>query len=186
MDTHARILTLVTTLAAAMMTSPEALAKEEWVRVKSHDGRASVLFPEKPKEIKTTSRRSPAGKVETRKAQYEEEGALLSIAGTPLPRAALRFAGADKILRNAAEGVVGNHYAKKISEKRTQISGQPAVILEFRVPDYEDGNHPGYRGISIALLVDQTLYVITGILTREDPKAKAKQQKLLGSIQVHK
>ena len=52
--------------------------------------------------------------------------------------------------------------------------------------DYDDEEHPGYRGIAIALLVDQILYVINGILTKEDPKSKAMQQKLLGSIQVHK
>jgi hypothetical protein len=68
----------------------------------------------------------------------------------------------------------------------TKIGGEPAIVLEYRVPDYDDEDHPGYRGIAIALLVDESLYVINGILTKEDPKAKAKQQKLLGSIQVHK
>ncbi|UCF47646.1 MAG: hypothetical protein JSU89_10765, partial [Myxococcales bacterium] len=101
-------------------------------------------------------------------------------------RAALTFAGTDKILRNAAEGILGEYLAKKTSEKRTKICGEPAVVLEFRVPDYEDKDHPGYRGIAIALLVDETLYVITGILTREDPKSKAKVRKLLESIRVHK
>ena len=32
-----------------------------------------------------------------------------------------------------------------------------------------------------ALLVDQTLYVVTGIVTKEDPKSKAKVRKLLGA-----
>ena len=185
MHTHTLFVAVVAALVASSM-APNASAEEEWVRVKSHDERASVLFPGEPENIETTSRKSPAGKVDTRRAQYEEEGALLSIAGTKLPRAALKFAGTDKILHNAADGVVGKYYAKKTSEKKIRIGGEPAVILEFRVPDYEDENHPGYRGISIALLVDETLYVVTGILTREDPKSKAKQQKLLGSIQVHK
>ena len=65
----------------------------------------------------------------------------------------------------------------------SQVSAEAAWV---RVPDYDDKDHPGYRGIAIALLVDRTLYVVNGILTDEDPKAKAKQQKLLGSIQVHK
>jgi hypothetical protein len=106
--------------------------------------------------------------------------------GTKLPRAALTFAGTDKILRNAAEGVLGTYLAKKTSEKRTKIGGEPGLILEYRVPDYEDEDHPGYRGMAIALLVDGTLYVINAILTREDPKSKAKVTKLLESIQVHK
>jgi hypothetical protein len=186
MHIDARLVTIIVALTAVIVAPPEASAEETWVRVKSHDERVSVLFPRKPDKIETTSRKSPAGKVDTRRVQYEEEGVLLSIAGTKLPRAALKFAGSDKILHNAAEGVFAKYYAKKTSEKKTKISGEPAVILEFRVPDYEDENHPGYRGISIALLVDETLYVITGILTKEDPKSKAKQQKLLGSIQVHK
>jgi len=186
MHMHTRILAVVAALGLVSIAPPQASAEEEWVRVMSHDEKASVLFPSKPEKIETTSRKSPAGKVDTSRAQYETEGVLLSIAGTKLPRVALKFAGSDKVLHNAAEGVVGKYYATKTSEKKTKIGGEPAVILEFRVPDYEDENHPGYRGISIALLVDGTLYVVTGILTKEDPKSKAKQQKLLGSIQVHK
>ncbi|NNE45788.1 MAG: hypothetical protein HKN37_03925 [Rhodothermales bacterium] len=152
----------------------------------SIDKKASVLFPDKPDKTETVSRKSPAGTIRTNIQRYEREGALLTINGTTLPRAALRFAGEKKILGNAAEGVLGKYYGKKVSEKRTTIDGAPAVVLDYRVPDYDDKDHPGYRGTAIALLVDDRLYVVNSILTKENPKAKAMQQKLLGSIRVHK
>jgi hypothetical protein len=124
--------------------------------------------------------------IETHRVQYETEGVMLSIAGTQLPRAALTFASTKKILRNAVDGVLATYLGKKVSEKKTKIGGEPAVVLKYLVPDYNDENHPGYRAIAMALLVDDTLYVVNGILTKEDPEAKAKQQKLLESIKVHK
>jgi len=186
MRTHVRMLTVLAALVTASILTSEVSAEETWVRVISHDEKVSALFPIQPEKIETLTRKSPAGTINTRRVQHETEGILLSLAGTQLPRTALKLAGTDKILRNAAEGVLARYLATKTSEKKTQIGGEPAVILEFRVPDYEDNSHPGYRGIAIALLVDQTLYVINGIVTKEDPKAKAKQQKLLDSIQVHK
>ena len=186
MRTRTRMLTVLAALVTASILAPEVSAEETWVRVMSHDKKASALFPAQPDKIETLTRKSPAGTINTRRGQYETEGALLSLAGTKLPRAALKFAGTDKILRDAAEGVLGKYLAKKTSEKKTTIGGEPAVILEFRVPDYEKEDHPGYRGVAIALLVDETLYVITGIVTKEDPKSKAQVRKLLESIQVHK
>jgi hypothetical protein len=180
------MLTVLAALLTASMFSSQSSAEETWVRVVSHDKRASALFPSQPDKIETVSRNSPAGTINTRRRQYQSEGVLLSLAGTKLPRAALRFASTDKILRNAAEGVLATYLGKKVSMIETKIGGEPAIVLEYRVPDYDDEDHPGYRGIAIALLVDESLYVINGILTKEDPKAKAKQQKLLGSIQVHK
>jgi hypothetical protein len=186
MQASSRFLVVVAALIAAFILTPQVSAEERWVRVVSHDEKVSALFPTQPEKIETLSRKSPAGTIKTRRAQYESEGVLLTIAGTKLPKAALRLAGTDKILRNAAEGVLGTYLAKKTSQRKTKIGGEPAVILEYRVPDYDDEEHPGYRGIAIALLVDQTLYVINGILTKEDPKSKGMQEKLLGSIQVHK
>ena len=170
MQTNSRFLVVVTALIAAFILSPQVTAEETWVRVVSHDEKDSALIPRQPDKIETLSRKSPAGTIKTRRAQYESEGALLSIAGTKLPRAALRLAGTDKILRDAAEGVLGTYLAKKISQRKTEIGGAPAVILEYRIPDYDDEEHPGYRGIAIALLVDQTLYVVNGNLTKEDTK----------------
>jgi len=181
-----RIIGVITLFIVASTFSSRGFAEETWFLVVSQDKKVSVLFPEEPTEIEELSRRSPAGAIHTRRAQYESEGALLTIAGTKLPNMALRFAGADKILHNAAEGVLSNFLGKRTSEKKTKIGGEPAVVLKYLVPDYEKKDHPGYRGIAIALLVDKTLYVINGILTKEDPKSKAHQKKLLGSIQVHK
>ena len=180
-----RTLALVGLITASLAPS-EVFAEETWVRVTSPDKKASVLFPSERYKTEDLTTKSPAGTIHTRRAVYEAEGVLLSVAGTQLPRAALRFAGTDKILRNAAQGVLDTYLGKRVSQKKTKISGEPAVVLEYRVPHYEDEAHPGYRGIAIALLVDERLYVINGILTRENPKAKANQQKLLGSIQVHK
>jgi hypothetical protein len=179
-----RALAVVAALFAGAIVSFRVSAEETWVRVTSHDKRVSVLFPSHPDRIETLSRKSPAGTINTRRAQYETEGVLLSIAGTQLPSTALKFAGANKILRNAAEGILDTYLGKKVSEKKMKISEEPAIVLEYLVPDYEDKDHPGYRGIAIALLVDQTLYVVNGILTKEDPKSKANQQKLLGSIEI--
>jgi hypothetical protein len=185
MHTPIRALAVIAALVAASIIPPRVSAEETWVRVTSHDNKVSVLFPSHPDKIETLSRKSPAGTINTRRAQYETEGVLLSISGTQLPSAALKLAGTNKILRNAAQGVLDTYLGKKVSEKKMKISGEPAVVLEYLVPDYDDKDHPGYRGIAIALLVDQTLYVVNGILTREDPKSKANQQKLLGSIEVH-
>jgi hypothetical protein len=185
LHTTIRALARLAALAAVSLVSSGVSAEETWVRVTSHDQKVSVLFPSHPDKIETLTRKSPAGKIDTRRAQYETEGVLLSIAGTQLPSAALKLAGANKILRNAAEGILDTYLGKKVSEKKMKISGEPAIVLEYLVPDYEDKDHPGYRGIAIALLVDQTLYVVNGLLTKEDPKSKANQQKLLGSIEVH-
>lgn len=185
MDRRVRAIEVIALFIMAAVFSSRVFADETWVRVVSHDKKVSVLFPSKPDKVEELSRKSPAGTINTRRAQYESDGALLSIAGTKLPNAALKLAGTDNILRNAAEGILANYLGKKVSENKTKISGEPAVILEYLVPDYEKKDHPGYRGIAIALLVDKTLYVINGILTKEDPKSKANQQKLLGSIQVH-
>jgi len=186
MDRRVRALGVVALFIMTAVFSTRLFADETWVRVVSHDNKVSVLFPSQPDKVEELSRKCPAGTIHTRKAQYESDGALLSIAGTKLPNAALKLAGTDKILRNAAEGVLANYLGKKVSENKTKINGEPAVILEYIVPDYEKKDHPGYRGVAIALLVDKTLYVINGILTNEDPKSKANQEKLLGSIQVHK
>ena len=186
MHTHARILTAAAVLVTASTLCSQVSAEAAWVRVTSDDKKASVLFPTRPDKVETLSRKSPAGTINTRRAQYDGAGVQLSIAETKLPRAALTFAGPDKILRQAVAGILARDLGQTVSETKTKIGGEPAVILEYRVPDYDDKDHPGYRGIAIALLVDRTLYVVNGILTDEDPKAKAKQQKLLGSIQVHK
>jgi hypothetical protein len=142
------MLTVLAALVTASILAPEVSAEETWVRYVSHDKKASALFPAQPDKIETLTRKSPAGTINTRRGQYEREGALLSLAGTKLPRAALRFAGTDKILRDAADGVLGKYFAKKTSEKKTTIGGEPAVILEFHVPDYDKEDHPGYRGDS--------------------------------------
>ena len=186
MHTHTRILTAAAFFITASTLCSQLSAKAAWVRVMSDDKRASVLFPSRPDKVETLSRKSPAGTINTRRAQYERAGIQLSIAQTKLPRAALTFAGPDKILRHAVAGILAKDLGQALSETKTKIGGEPAVIVEYRVPDYDHEDHPGYRGIAIALLVDRTLYVVNGMLTDEDPKAKAKQQKLLGSIQVHK
>jgi hypothetical protein len=186
MRLYTRILAAFAALIAMSLLAPQASAEEKWVRVMSEDQKASVLFPAKPDKIETVSRKSPAGTISTHLTQYEREGVLLVINGTQLPRVALVFASSDKILSNAVEGLLAKYYGKKVSERRTNIDGEPAVVLRYLVPDYEDKDHPGYRGIGIAFIVDDRLYVVNSILTKEDPKARAKQQKLLGSIQIHK
>jgi hypothetical protein len=170
----------------ASVVCPQAFAQEGWVRVESHDKKASVLFPSHPDKVETLSRKSPAGTINTRIARYEREGALLTITGTQLPSVALRFASTDKILRSAVEGVLDRYLGKKVSQKEIKIDGEPAVMLQYSVPDYDDPNHPGYKGTAIAFLVDGTLYVVNSILTRENPQARAEQEKLLGSIRIHK
>ena len=181
-----RIAPVVAAFVAVSILCAQATADEKWVRVFSKDKKVSVLFPTQPQKFETVKRKSPAGTIETRRARYETDKVLFVINGTTLPGVALAFASTDKILGNAVEGVLATYLGTKVSEKRIRIDGEPAVVLEYRIPDYEDEDHPGYQGIAIALLVDGALYVVNGILTKEDPKAKAKQRKLLGSIQVDK
>ena len=100
-------------------------------------------------------------------------------------KGAVSFAGPKRILRRATEGVLDTYLGKPISQERTEIGGAPAVVLDYRLPDYDDHELPGYHGIAIAVLVDNALYVVNGILTSEDPRAKVKQQRLLTSLQVH-
>ena len=186
MHAYTGMLASVAVLIATSVFALQASADEEWVRVMSEDNKASVLFPAKPDKVEVVSRKSPAGTIQTHITRYEREGALLTINGTQLPGVALAFAGEKKILSNAVEGVLSKYYGKKVSEKRTTIDGAPAVILEYLVPDYEDKDHPGYRGTAVAVLVDDRIYVVNSILTKENPKSKAMQQKLLGSMRVHK
>lgn len=168
----------------SVLAATNARADEPWVRITSEDKRASVLFPSQPDKVETLSRKSPAGTIQSRRATYERAGVLLTITQTDLPRAALAFTTNAKLLKRAAEGVLSNFFGEEVSQKRMKIGGEPALTVDYRVPDYDDPSHPGYRGIAIALLVDQKLYVVNGILTSEDPAAEKKQKKLLNSIRV--
>ncbi len=185
MRTYTRILAVVTAFVTASIVFPQASAQQEWVRVESADKKASVLFPSHPDTIETATRKSPAGTINTRLARYERVGALLTINETKLPRVALRFASTDKILRRAVDGVLETYFGKKTSQTKIKIDGKPAVLLHYRVPDYDDDDHPGYRGTAIAFIVDGTLYVVNSILTRDNPRARVEQERLLGSIEVH-
>ena len=186
MHNYAAMLAFVAVLVATSVSAPQASADEAWVRVTSEDGKASILFPARATKVDTVSRRSPAGTIQTYTSRYDGDGALFTISGTDLPRAALRLAGEKKILRNAVDGVLAKYYGKKVSEKRTSFDGAPAVVLEYVVPDYDNKDHPGYRGMAIALLIDDRLHLVNSILTKENPQSKAMQKKLLDSIQVHK
>ena len=111
---------------------------------------------------------------------------MLTIAETELPRAAFAFTSPNRLLRRAVDGVLGSFLGEPKSRKKTTNGGEQAMVLEYRIHDFEDAGHPGYDGIAIALLVDRKLYVVNGILTSKDPRAKAKQSKLLNSLRVHK
>ena len=186
MCVHTRTLAVVAALIAASIPCLQTSAQEEWVRVESDDKKASVLFPSQPDKVETQSRKSPAGTIHTRIARWEREGALLTITQTKLPSVALRFASTSKILGSAVDGILERYLGTRISQKKIKMDGEPAVRLRYRVPDYDDEDHPGYRGTAIAVLVDGTLYVVNSILTKENPQTRAEQEKILGSIQIYK
>ena len=179
------LLLLFAGIATVGLVHGRGAAADDWVRVMSDDKRASVMFPSEPDKVEKLTRSSPAGRIVTERAIYERAGVLLTIAQTKLPPAAIALVGPRKLLRRAAGGVLENFLGTAVSQKQMEIGGKPGMVLRYRVPDYDDAAHPGYEGIAIALLIDDKLYVVNGILTSEDPKAKAKQTRLLASIRVH-
>jgi len=173
-------------VAALLGFAPAAVLAEDWYRIESGDGKASVLFPNRAEEVRELVDKTPGGKVVTRVAEHQDESVMLTISETKLPRLAMSFAG-PKLIFSYAKGIVLNKaFGKEISSEPQEIGGaDAAIVMRYEAVDFEDENHPGYAGLAVFLIVDTHIYVVNSMLSKATPDARAVQEKLLGSIQVH-
>ncbi len=171
---------IITTLARLHAQTPEA----GWYRIYSDDKKASVLFPNKAETIKTTTDKTPAGKVSTQVSEHQSEGLLFTISESRLPGLAVTFAGKDTIYKNAAGNVVNRAYGKQISTEKTKIDGHDALILRYECADFDEANHAGYRGLAVFVMVDKNLYLVNSMLSKETAGNVAMQDKLLKSLRI--
>ena len=178
------ILLLVT--AAMLGFAPAIASAEDWYRVNSGDGKASVLFPNRAEEVRELVDKTPGGKVVTRVSEHQSEGILMSISETKLPPLAMSFAGPKLIFSNAKGIVLSKVFGRETSSERSEITGaDAAMVMHYESVDFDDENHPGYAGLAIFLIVDRHIYVVNSMLSKDTPNNQAAQEKLLGSIQIH-
>lgn len=177
------------TLCAVLLTSfglPLALA-QEWYRVESSDGRASVLFPNQAEDVREMVDKTPGGKVTTRVAEHQGEGIMLTISETKLPTMAMSFAGPKLIFSNAKGKVLGKAFGREISSESIEVDGADAsMVLRYESVDFDDPNHPGYAGMAIFTIVEEYIYVINSMLSKATPGNEAMQEKLLGSLRIQR
>ena len=79
-------------VAALLGFASAAAPAEDWYRIESGDGKASVLFPNRAEEVREQVDKTPGGKVVTRVAEHQDESVMLTISETELPRLAMSFA----------------------------------------------------------------------------------------------
>ena len=165
---------------------PMALA-DEWYRVESNDGRASVLFPDRAEEIQELVDKTPGGNVVTQVAEYQGDGILMSISETKLPPLAATFAGPKIIFKNSKGSVLKSALGREISSKRIEVAGaDAAMMLRYESVDFDDEDHPGYTGLAVFVIVDKKyVYVVNSMISKKTPDNQAMQDKLLDSIQIH-
>lgn len=159
---------------------------EDWYRVQSGDGRASVLFPNPADEVRELVDKTPGGKVVTRVAEHHGDGILMTISGSKLPRLAMTFAGPKVIFNNAKGSVLSKAYGSELSSEHSEIEGaDAALVMRYEAPDLENEGHPGYTGLAVFVIVGKHIYVVNSAINKKTPDNEAMQKKLLGSIQIH-
>jgi len=180
-------------LAITFHALPGNANAEEWHRISSVDGRASVTFPVPldEDEVKTTVDRTPAGKATTRILEYQDEGMLFTISGTELPRIALRLAGEEMIMRKSKEGLLSKAYGKETSYDRYDgLKGPEAMLLKYDSANFNKEDHPGFKGFAVLFVLGKKLYMVNSMLVKgTDGATQAKnlvaQERLLKSIEIH-
>ncbi len=176
-----RMLLSVTLIACAF----SAAAAEDWQRVRSQDGRASVLFPVIPQDVQEIKTRTPGGAVVTQVAEYQSEGLLLSISASKLPRLAVTFAGPEFILKNSKGGVLSSAIGREVSTKPLELEGaKAALVMRYEAAHFEDASHPGFSGLALFAFVDSYVYVINSMISKNTPDNEAMQEKLLRSFRI--
>jgi hypothetical protein len=166
---------------------------EEWHRISSVDGRASVMFPVALDEnkVRTSVERTPAGKATTRMLEYQDEGMLFTISGTELPGLAIRLAGKTTILKKSKEGLLSKAYSKETSYVEYDVlKGPKAMLLKYDSANLQKEGHPGYNGFAVLFVLGKKLYVVNSMLEKGTDGATrdknlAAQEKLLKSIKIN-
>ncbi len=170
---------------ALMACALPAQAAEEWYRVQSRDGRASVLFPFIPEDVTELRTRTPGGSVVTRVAEHQGDGILLSISASQLPRLAVRFAGPEFILDNSKGGVLSSAIGRELSSEPLELEGaRAALVMRYEAAHFEDERHPGFAGLALFAFVDSYVYVINSMISKSTPDNEAMQEKLLRSFRI--
>ena len=176
---------LVLVMILGIVGLPQVRA-EDWYRVESHDGRASVLFPNRAEETEELVKRTPGGNVVTRVAQHQGDGILMSISESKLPGLAVAFAGPKIIFKNSKGSVLDSAIGREISSKRIEIDGaNAAMVMRYESVDFEDSSHPGYAGMAVFVMLDKYVYVVNSMISKQTPDNKAMQDKLLHSIRIN-
>jgi hypothetical protein len=166
---------------------------EEWHRIPSVDGRASVMFPIPLDEnkVRTTVDKTPAGKATTRMLEYQDEGMLFTISGTELPGLAVQLAGETTIMKKSKEGLLSKAYSKEASYVQYDgLKGPKAMLLKYDSANLQKEGHPGFKGFAVLFLLGNKLYMVNSMLengtdeTTQDENLAA-QEKLLKSIEIH-
>ena len=176
---------LLFAFAAILALSPAVASAEDWYRVESKDGKASVLFPNRAEEVREIVDRTPGGKVRTRVSEHHSEDIMMTLSETKLPHLAMSFAGPKLIFRNAKGIVLHKAFGRELSAERSEIAGaDAAMVMHYESVHFEDESHPGYHGLAVFLIVDMHIYVVNSILSKDTADSRAAQEKLLDSIQV--
>ena len=166
---------------------------EEWHRIPSVDGRASVMFPVPLDEnkVRTTVDKTPAGKATTRRLEYQDEGMLFTISGTVLPGLAIQLAGETTIMKKSKEGLLSKAYSKEASYVQYDgLKGPKAMLLKYDSANLKKEGHPGFKGFAVLFVLGKKLYVVNSMLENGTDEATqdenlAAQEKLLKSIEIH-
>ncbi len=162
---------------------PAPAAAEEWYRIESADGRASVLFPNPADDLTELVSKTPAGSIVTRVAEHQGDGILMSISGSTLPRLAVMFAGPNILFSNAKGSVLHEAFGREISSESIEIENADAAMeLRYEAADFEDEDHPGYTGLAVFVIDGKQLYVVNSMISKRTADNQAMQAKLLGSI----
>ena len=176
---------MIVTVVLGVIGLPVVLA-DEWYRIESQDGRASVLFPDRAEEMQELVDKTPGGNVVTQVAEYQGDGILMSISETKLPPLAATFAGPKIIFKNSKGSVLKSALGREISSKRIEVAGaDAAMMLRYESVDFDDEDHPGYTGLAVFVIVDRKyVYVVNSMISKATPGNQAMQDKLLDSIRI--
>lgn len=181
-------------LSIALHVPPGNANAEEWHRITSVDGRASVMFPVPVDEdkVQTTVDLTPAGRATTRMLEYQDEGMLFTISGTELPGLAIRLAGKSMILERTKEGLLSKAYSKETSyDHYDGLKGSKAMLLKYHSANFNKKGHPGFNGLAVLFVLDGKLYMVNSMLEHgtdaaTQDKNLVAQEKLLKSIEIHR
>lgn len=164
-----------------------ALAADDWHSVRSSNGKASVLFPVVPSNVKELKTHTPGGTIVTRVAEYQDKGIILTISDTKLPRLVEAFGGPQFVLDNSKKNVLSNAFGREISSQALHIKGaKAALVMHYDAAHLWNEKHPGFAGLAMIAFVGSDVYVVNSMISKDTPGNEAMQEKMLKSFRVER